>query len=63
VETVRAAAIAGVHLIQLRERTLDDRDLAALAGECVTAVRGTARGWSSTIAWTSRWRHARTECT
>jgi thiamine-phosphate diphosphorylase len=41
VEMVRSAARAGVHLIQLRERGLDDRELAALAGECVLAVRGT----------------------
>jgi thiamine-phosphate pyrophosphorylase len=41
VETVRSAARAGVHLIQLRERDLDDRALATLAGECVNAVRGT----------------------
>ena len=41
VDMVRSAARAGVHLIQLRERTLDDRELAALAGECVNAVRGT----------------------
>jgi thiamine-phosphate pyrophosphorylase len=41
VDLVRSAARAGVHLIQLRERDLDDRALAALAGECVNAVRGT----------------------
>ena len=41
VDMVRSAARAGVHLIQLRERALDDRELAALAGECVNAVRGT----------------------
>jgi thiamine-phosphate diphosphorylase len=41
VDIVRAAARAGVHLIQLRERALDDRDLATLAGKCVNAVRGT----------------------
>ena len=41
VDRVRAAARAGVHLIQLREQALDDRELAALAGECVSAVRGT----------------------
>lgn len=41
VEMVRAAAHAGVHLIQLRERAVDDRELAALAKECVNAVRGT----------------------
>ena len=41
VDLVRAAARAGVHLIQLREQALDDRELVALAGECVSAVRGT----------------------
>lgn len=41
VEMVRSAAHAGVHLIQLRERALDDRELAQLAKECVHAVRGT----------------------
>ena len=41
VDIVRSAARAGVHLIQLRERALDDRDLALLAGACVAAVRGT----------------------
>lgn len=41
VEVVRSAARAGVHLIQLRERTLDDRDLALMARACVDAVRGT----------------------
>lgn len=39
-DSVRSAAAAGVHLIQLRERHLDDRDLAALARRCVAAVRG-----------------------
>src|SRR6185503_16286646 len=41
VDMVRSAADAGVHLIQLREWHLDDRDLTALAGQCVSAVRGT----------------------
>ena len=41
VAMVRSAARAGVHLIQLRERDLDDRELAILARECVNAVRGT----------------------
>ena len=41
VDRVRSAARAGVHLIHLRERHLDDRELTALAGECVSAVRGT----------------------
>jgi thiamine-phosphate diphosphorylase len=40
-DAVRSAAAAGVHLIQLRERRLADRDLAALARQCVDAVRGT----------------------
>jgi thiamine-phosphate pyrophosphorylase len=41
VDMVRSAARAGVHLIQLRERGLEDRELAVLAEECVNAVRGT----------------------
>jgi len=40
-DTVRSAAAAGVHLIQLRGRHLDDGVLAALARQCVDAVRGT----------------------
>jgi thiamine-phosphate pyrophosphorylase len=41
VERVRAAARAGVHLIQLRERALDDRALAELTRQCVGVARGT----------------------
>lgn len=41
IEIVRAAAQAGVHLIQLREHALDDRALATLTRGCVDAVRGT----------------------
>lgn len=42
VEAVGAAARAGVHLVQLRERDLDGRTLLRLAARCVDAVRGTA---------------------
>ena len=38
---VRAAARAGVHLVQVRERDLEGRALTALVGQCVRAVRGT----------------------
>jgi thiamine-phosphate pyrophosphorylase len=38
---VAAAARAGVHLIQVRERDLDARPLARLVERCVHAVRGT----------------------
>lgn len=41
VELVAAAAIAGVGLIQIRERDLGARDLTSLARRCVDAVRGT----------------------
>jgi thiamine-phosphate pyrophosphorylase len=41
VELVGAAACAGVDLIQVRERGVDDRALAAVVGRCVGAVRGT----------------------
>ena len=41
VEMVHAAARAGVHLIQLRERPLDDRALTELTRQCVHATRGT----------------------
>jgi thiamine-phosphate pyrophosphorylase len=41
VQQVRAAARAGVHLIQLRERDLDARPLLELTTHCVEAVRGT----------------------
>lgn len=41
VDLVTAAARAGVDLIQIRERDLDGRDLAALTRECVARVAGT----------------------
>lgn len=41
-DLMTAAARAGVDLIQIRERDLDDRALVALAREAVAAVRGTA---------------------
>ena len=41
VESVGDAARAGVDLIQVRERGVDDRVLAAVVGRCVSAVRGT----------------------
>jgi thiamine-phosphate pyrophosphorylase len=39
---VRAAAAAGVHLVQVRERELATRDLLHLVGRCVEAARGTS---------------------
>jgi thiamine-phosphate diphosphorylase len=39
---VAAAARAGVHLVQIRERDLDGRPLVRLVGRCVDAVRSTA---------------------
>ena len=41
VERVRAAARAGVHLVQIRERDLDGGPLTRLVSSCVEAVRGT----------------------
>jgi thiamine-phosphate pyrophosphorylase len=41
VQQVEAAAMAGVHLIQIRERDLDGRDLVDLTSRCVAAVRTT----------------------
>lgn len=41
VEHVAAAARAGVHLIQVRERDLEARALTELVARCVAAVRGT----------------------
>ena len=41
VERVRAAAHAGVHLVQIRERDLDGGPLTRLVASCVEAVRGT----------------------
>jgi len=41
VDSIAAAARAGVNLIQIRERDLDDRDLLPLTVRCVAAVAGT----------------------
>jgi len=41
VNRVRAAAVEGVHLIQIRERDLDGGSLTRLVAACVNAVRGT----------------------
>lgn len=41
VERVAAAAAAGAHLIQVRERDMEGRDLSRLVARCVTAVQGT----------------------
>lgn len=41
VSLVGAAARAGVHLVQIRERDLEGRPLVTLARRCVDAVRGT----------------------
>jgi thiamine-phosphate diphosphorylase len=41
VDLVAAAARAGIDLIQIRERDLDGRQLAALVGRCVDVVEGT----------------------
>jgi thiamine-phosphate pyrophosphorylase len=41
VTLVGAAARAGVHLVQIRERDLDGRALVGLVARCVRAVRGT----------------------
>ena len=41
VRRVRAAAVEGVHLIQIRERDLDGGPLTRLVSACVNAVRGT----------------------
>lgn len=41
VARVAAAARAGVHLVQVREPSLEARDLLCLAGRCVEATRGT----------------------
>ena len=40
VEHIRAAAVAGVHLLQIRERGLDARELTRLVERCVAAARG-----------------------
>jgi len=39
VAAVHAAAVAGVHLIQIREHGLDDRDLLAVTRQCIDAIR------------------------
>lgn len=41
VRLIRAAAAAGVTMVQLRERDMDDRRLLALTGAAIEAVRGT----------------------
>ena len=41
VTRVRAAAVEGVHLIQIRERDLDGGPLTRVVSACVNAVRGT----------------------
>jgi len=41
VNRVRAAAVEGVHLIQIRERDLDGGPLTRVVSACVNAVRGT----------------------
>lgn len=41
-ERVGAAARAGVHLIQIRERDLEGRELTRLVERCVALVRGTS---------------------
>jgi len=41
VERVAAAAAAGVHLVQVRERDVEARDVSRLVARCVGAVRGT----------------------
>lgn len=41
VDRVAAAALAGVHLIQVREHDLDGRALTRLVERCLLAVRGT----------------------
>jgi thiamine-phosphate diphosphorylase len=42
VARVGAAAHAGVHLVQIRERDLDGRALVGLVARCVAAARGTS---------------------
>lgn len=38
---VGAAAAAGIHLVQVRERDMEARDLSRLVSRCLAAVRGT----------------------
>ena len=54
------AVAAGVDCVQVRERDLDARDLAALVADMVARREDPERASSSTIAWTSRWRQAPT---
>ena len=42
IERVRLAAVAGVHLIQVRERGLNDNELLELVSQCVQAVINTS---------------------
>jgi len=42
IERVRLAAVAGVHLIQVRERGLNDNELLELVSQCVKAVINTS---------------------
>ena len=42
VERVRLAAVSGVHLIQVRERGLNDNELLELVSQCVQAVINTS---------------------
>ena len=42
IERVRLAAVAGVHLIQVRERGLNNNELLELASQCVKAVINTS---------------------
>jgi thiamine-phosphate diphosphorylase len=42
VELAGAASLAGIDLVQIRERDLDARALTALVTRCVSAVRGTS---------------------
>ena len=41
VQRIAAAAKAGVHLVQVRERDMDARDLSRLVARCVAAVHNT----------------------
>lgn len=41
IRRVRAAAVEGIHLVQIRERDLDGGSLTRLVAACIDAVRGT----------------------
>lgn len=41
VDRIRAAALAGVHLVQVRQRTFEARPLTGLVEQAIDAVRGT----------------------